>query len=100
MARKQLTDEEREQIRKSLVETRERRKTQIIKVFELKVNCHQTTKETFAKMNDYFKQAKWIENDILTWNKKCDEHIIFKYEYLDHKNIERKNKDGNFVSEK
>lgn len=37
MSRSQLTEQERDQIRKSLVETRSRRKTQTIKVFELKV---------------------------------------------------------------
>ena len=37
MARKQLTYTEREQIRQSLVATRERRKNQILKVFELNV---------------------------------------------------------------
>ena len=58
MARKQLTDEEREQIRKTLVATRERRKTQALKVFELKVNCHQTNKEIFEKMKRCFIQAK------------------------------------------
>src|SRR5574344_1568837 len=96
MARSNLTEEERQKIRDSLKATRERRQNQSIKVIELKVNCHQTSKETFAKMNNCFKQAKWIENDMLAWSEKCD---IFKYEYLDHKTIERKDKDGNFISE-
>lgn len=101
MARKQLTEAERQKIRDSLNATRERRKAQIIKVFELKVNCHHTSKETFAKMNNCFKQAKWIENDMLAWSKKAnEENNIFKYEYLDHKEVQRKNKDGNFITEK
>lgn len=101
MARKELTEVERQKIRNSLNATRERRKSQTIKVFELKVNCHHTSKETFAKMNHCFKQAKWIENDMLAWSKKADEkNSIFKYEYLDHKEVERKDKDGNFVVEK
>lgn len=99
MARRQLTEEERQKIRNSLKATRERRKNQSIKVIELKVNCHQTSKETFAKMNNCFKQAKWIENDMLAWSEKCDKNNIFKYEYLDHKVVERKDKDGNFISE-
>ena len=57
-----------EQIRQTLLETRERRKTQIVKVFELKVNCHHTSKEDFAKFNDCFKQAKWIINDVIASN--------------------------------
>ena len=64
MARKELSLEERQQIKDSLNATRERRKTQVIKVFELKVNCHHTSKETFKKMSDCFKQAKWVYNDI------------------------------------
>ena len=99
MARKQLSEEERQKIKDSLNATRERRKAQTIKVIELKVNCHQTSKETFAKMDNCFKQAKWIENDMLAWSEKCDENNIFKYEYLDHKAIQRKDKDGNFIAE-
>jgi transposase len=99
MARSQLTEEERQKIRDSLKATRERRQNQSIKVIELKVNCHQTSKETFAKMNNCFKQAKWVENDMLAWSEKCDENNIFKYEYLDHKIIQRKDKDGSFISE-
>lgn len=49
-----------EQIKQTLKETHERRKTQIIKVFELKVNCHHTSKETFKKLNEMFRQAKWM----------------------------------------
>lgn len=99
MARSNLTEEERQKIRDSLKATRERRQNQSIKVIELKVNCHQTSKEIFAKMNNCFKQAKWIENDMLAWSERCDENNIFKYEYLDHKVIQRKDKDGNFIAE-
>lgn len=97
MARKQLTDTEREQIRKSLAETRERRKTQIIKVFELKVNCHQTKPETFKKFNDFFKQAKWIRNDMIALSKHNEERNIniFDYNYLEHKNVKHFDKDKN-----
>jgi len=99
MARSQLTEEERQKIRDSLKATRERRQNQSIKVIELKVNCHHTSKETFAKMNNCFRQAKWIENDMLAWSEKCDGNNIFKYEYLDHKKITRKTFEGNFVEE-
>ena len=96
MARKQLTEAERKQIRRSLVETRERRKTQILKVFELKVNCHQTKPETFKKFNDFFKQAKWIRNDMIACSKINEENnTIFNYEYLEHKNVKHFDKDKN-----
>lgn len=97
MARKQLTDTEREQIRKSLAETRERRKTQIIRVFELKVNCHQTKPETFKKFNNFFKQAKWIRNDMIALSKHNEKQNIdiFDYKYLEHKNVKHFDKNNN-----
>ena len=64
-----------EQIKQTLKETHERRKTQIIKVFELKVNCHHTSKETFKKLNDMFKQAKWVINDVIG-----SKENVFKYQ--------------------
>lgn len=91
MARKQLTDTEREQIRQSLVATRNRRKNQILKVFELKVNCHQTSKETYDKIKQCFIQAKWVYNDMLSLSGADNSDVayetldIFKYNYLDHK---------------
>lgn len=104
MARKQLTDTEREQIRQSLVATRNRRKNQILKVFELKVNCHQTSKETYDKMKQCFIQAKWVYNDMLSLsgvdNSDAAETLdIFKYNYLDHKTIHRYNKNKKYVEE-
>ena len=96
MARKQLTDAEREKIKQSLIATRKRRKSQIVKVFELKVNCHQTKPETFKKFNEMFKQAKWVRNDMLALSKETDNNI-FKYEYLEHKTIHRIDKDKNII---
>ena len=81
-----------EQIKQTLKETRERRKTQIIKVFELKVNCHHTSKETFKKLNDMFKQAKWIINDVIG-----SKENIFKYDYKEHRKVTNFDKDRNKV---
>ena len=95
-----MTDSEREQIRRSLVETRERRKTQILKVFELKVNCHQTSKQTFDKMKTCFIQAKWVYNDMLNLSNINDETIkidIFEYNYLEHKTVHRYDKNKNYI---
>lgn len=41
-----------EKIKQSHKETHLKRKTQYLKVFELKVNCHHTSKEDFQKLND------------------------------------------------
>lgn len=106
MARKQLTDTEREQIRQSLIATRERRKNQILKVFELKVNCHQTSKEIYDKMKQCFIQAKWVYNDMLNLSGADNSDVtvetldIFKYNYLDHKTVHRYNKNKEYVEEK
>ena len=54
-----------EKIKRSILETHEKRKSQILKVFELKVDCHHTSKETFKKLADVFKQAKWVINDMI-----------------------------------
>ena len=81
-----------EQIKQTLKETHERRKTQIIKVFELKVNCHHTSKETFKKLNEMFKQAKWVINDVIG-----SKENVFKYDYKEHRKVINFNKDGNEV---
>ena len=97
MSRKQLTETEREQIRQSLIATRERRKNQILKVFELKVNCHQIKKETYEKMKHCFIQAKWVYNDMLSLSGADKDDVtqealdIFKYDYLNHKTVHRYN---------
>ena len=80
-----------EQIKQTLLETHERRKTQTIKVFELKVNCHHTSKEDFKRFNEYFKQAKWIINDVIASND------IFHYDYKGHRKVINFDKDGNKV---
>lgn len=52
-------------------------------------------------MNECFKQAKWVVNDMLATSKIADEnHNIFKYEYLDHKLIHRIDKNGSSIEEK
>ena len=99
MSKTSISLEERQKIKDSLRATKERRKVQIIKVIELKINCHHTSKETFKKFNDCFKQAKWVYNDMLNYGN-IEENDIFKYEYLDHKTVTRLDKDRNKVNEK
>lgn len=99
MSKTSVSLEERQKIKDSLKATKERRKTQTIKVFELKVNCHHTSKETFKKLNGCFKQAKWVYNDMLNYGN-IEGNDIFKYEYLDHKTVTRLDKDENKINEK
>ncbi len=83
-----------EQIKQTLLETRERRKNQILKVYELKVNCHHTSKEAFEKLNFMFVQAKWIQNDVIA----SDD--VFKYVYKEHRIIKNFDKGHNVVERK
>ena len=77
MSRKELSLEEKQKIKDSLKATKERRKNQTIKMFELKVNCHHTSKETFKKLNDCFKQCKWVYNDMLNFSENKENKEIF-----------------------
>ena len=91
------TLEERQKIKNSLIETRERRKSQTIKVIELKVNCHQTSKETFKKMDFVFTQAKWVVNEMIRLG---ETQNFFDYNYLEHKEVIHLDKDGNEIKTK
>ena len=86
--------EKNEQIKQTLLETRERRKSQSIRVFELKVNCHHTSKEDFRRFDDIFRQAKWVINDVIA-SEDC-----FKYSYKEHRIVTNFDKDGNLVERK
>ena len=91
------TLEEKQKIKNSLIETRERRKNQSIKVIELKVNCHQISKETFKKMDFVFTQAKWIVNEMIRIG---ETQNFFDYNYLEHKEVTHLDKDGNEIKTK
>ncbi len=78
-----------ERIKQSNIETRLKRKTQTLKVFELKVNCHHNSKEMFHKLSDTFKQAKWIVNDVIA------SENMFEYKYNEHRTVVNFDKDGN-----
>lgn len=91
------TLEEKQKIKNSLIETRERRKNQSIKIIELKVNCHQTSKETFKKMDFVFTQAKWIVNEMIRLG---ETQNFFDYNYTEHKEVIHLDKDGNEIKSK
>ena len=83
-----------EQIRQTLIETRKRRQNQILKVFELKVDCHHTSKEDFEKLSGLFREAKWIQNDVIA------SKDVFHYEYKEHRTVRNFDKDHNIVERK
>lgn len=53
-------------IKKSLTETRQKRKLQVCKVIDLKVNTKKLNKKTLNELNMYFIEAKWFYNYILS----------------------------------
>ena len=83
-----------EKIKQSLLATREKRKNQILKVYELKVNVHSTSKEDFKLFNSLFIQTKWIQNDIIASDN------IFNYDYKNHRIIKNFDKDKNLIERK
>lgn len=80
-----------EQIRQTLLVTRKKRKSQILKVYELKVNVHSTSKKDFSLFNSLFIQTKWIQNDMIASND------IFNYDYKSHRVIQNFDKDNNLI---
>ena len=80
-----------EQIRQTLIETQKRRQNQILKVYEVKVDCHHVSKEDFKKLNHLFVETKWIQNDVIASND------IFKYDYKQHRKIINFDRDRNEV---
>lgn len=86
--------EKNRQIKETLIETRRRRKTQVLKVYELKVNVHHTSEEDFKKLSSMFVQTKWIQNDMIASND------LFHYNYKNHRTIKNYDKDGNLVERK
>lgn len=83
-----------EKIRQTLLATREKRKNQILKVYELKVNIHNTSKKDFDLFTSLFIQTKWIQNDVIASND------IFNYVYNNHREIKNYDKDKNLVTRK
>ena len=80
-----------EQIRQTLIETQKRRQNQILKVYEVKVDCHHVSKEDFKKLNHLFVETKWIQNDVIASND------IFKYDYKQHRKIINFDRDKNEI---
>ncbi|MCQ2125053.1 MAG: hypothetical protein MJZ25_12810, partial [Fibrobacter sp.] len=62
--------------------TKAKRKTQVCRVFELKVSVRHNPKEVFQKLSQCFKEAKWVINDMLS---KSKDSSMFDYKYTEHK---------------
>lgn len=80
-----------QQIATTMRETYLRRETQKLRTFELKIDCHHTSKEEFKKLNQWFKEAKWICNDVIA------SENIFDYNYKDRRIIFNFDKDKKLI---
>ncbi len=68
-------------IKDALAITRQKRKFQDCKVFDLKLDLSHLSNAKLENLNNLFKEAKWLYNHILSLNEK-DEFDIFKFNPL------------------
>jgi len=88
------SEDTKAKIRASMSATKAKRKTQVCRVFELKVSVRHNPKEVFQKLSNCFKEAKWVINDMLS---KSKDSSIFDYKYTEHKEVTHFDKEMNEV---
>jgi len=93
------SEDTKAKIRASMAATKARRQTQVCRVFELKVSIRHNPKETFQKLAQCFKEAKWVINDMLSLSKGNPDNSIFDYKYTEHKDVVHYNKDKNPITD-
>ena len=87
------SEETKARIKASMAETHARRKSQICRVFELKVSIRHNPKSVFDKLSNCFKEAKWVINDMLSLSKGNPDNSMFNYKYTEHKDVIHFDKD-------
>lgn len=93
------SEETKARIKASMADTHARRKSQICRVFELKVSIRHNPKETFQKLSQCFKEAKWVINDMLSLSKDNPDNSMFDYKYTEHKDVVHYDKDKNPITD-
>jgi len=93
------SEDTKAKIRASMSATKARRQTQVCRVFELKVSIRHNPKETFQKLAQCFKEAKWVINDMLSLSKDNPGNSVFDYKYTEHKNVIHYDKDKNPITD-
>ncbi|MCQ2123356.1 MAG: transposase [Fibrobacter sp.] len=88
------SEDTKAKIRASMSATKAKRKTQVCRVFELKVSVRHNPKEVFQKLSNCFKEAKWVINDMLS---KSQDSSMFDYKYTEHKEVSHFDKGRNEV---
>lgn len=92
------SEDTKAKIKASMAETHARRKSQICRVFELKVSIRHNPKSVFEKLSTCFKEAKWVINDMLSLSKDNPDNSMFDYKYTEHKDVVHYDKDKNPVT--
>ena len=92
------SEDTKARIKASMAETHARRKSQICRVFELKVSIRHNQKEVFTKLSRCFKEAKWVINDMLSLSKDNSDNSMFDYKYTEHRDVVHYDKDKNPVT--
>ena len=93
------SEDTKARIRASMSATKARRQTQVCRVFELKVSIRHNPKETFKKIAQCFKEAKWVINDMLSLSKDNLDNSMFDYKYTEHKDVVHYDKDKNPITD-
>jgi transposase len=93
------SEDTKAKIRASMSATKARRQTQVCRVFELKVSIRHNPKETFKKLAQCFKEAKWVVNDMLSISKDNPDNSMFDYKYTEHKDVVHYDKDKNPITD-
>lgn len=93
------SEDTKAKIRASMSATKARRQTQVCRVFELKVSIRHNPKETFQKLAQCFKEAKWVINDMLSLSKDNPDNSMFDYKYTEHKDVVHYDKDKNPITD-
>ncbi|MCQ2975058.1 MAG: transposase [Bacteroidales bacterium] len=87
--------EKNNNIKASMKETLNRRKSQFCRIYELKIQNNKLSAKQKEQLKMLFVEAKWLYNDILNWSELNVENTVFNYTI---KNVvDVKLKDGTFI---
>jgi putative transposase len=78
--------------------TKLKRKNQVCKVYEVKIDIKKLSKLQFEQLKMMFIELKWLKNDMIRWSNETGEKI-WNYNKL-NKDVIRKDKDGNSIQQK
>ena len=81
--------EKNKKIKESFLKTREKRQSQVCKVFSIKIQNNKLNKIQKEQLKMLFVEAKWLKNDILNYFEQTD-----SLAYTIKKTVNKRNFDG------